>query len=117
MSEFLDNARLKRRKWDVVIIDPPAFAPSEASVTRAISAYRKLAFNGAAVTGLGGLLALASCSSHINEATFLEACEEGISEAHRRATLLAIHSQPADHPTPLAMPEFRYLKFALMRVE
>lgn len=115
--EFLDNARLKRRKWDVVIIDPPAFAPSEASVNRAMSAYRKLAFNGASVTDRGGLLALASCSSHIDETTFLEACEEGVSEAHRRATLLAIHSQPADHPTPLAMPEFRYLKFVLMRVE
>ena len=100
-----------------VIIDPPAFAPSQASVNRAVSAYRKLAFTGAAVTDSGGLLALASCSSHIDEGTFLEACEEGISEARRRATLLAIHSQPADHPTPLAMPEFRYLKFVLLRVE
>jgi len=115
--EFLDNARLKRRKWEVVIIDPPAFAPSQTSVNRAGSAYRKLAFNGAAVTDRGSLLALASCSSHIDEPTFLEACEEGISEARRRATVLGIHSQPADHPTPLAMPEFRYLKFVLMRVE
>jgi 23S rRNA (cytosine1962-C5)-methyltransferase len=115
--EFLDEARLKRRKWDVVVIDPPAFAPSEASVARAVSAYRKLAFNGAAITDRGGFLALASCSSHIDAQTFLEACEEGLSEARRRATLLAMHSQPADHPTPLAMPEFRYLKFALLRCE
>lgn len=115
--EFLDDARTNRRKWDVVIIDPPAFAPSQASVSRAVAAYRKLAFNGATVTDRGGLLALASCSSHVDEATFLDACEEGISEARRRATLLSIHSQPADHPTPLAMPEFRYLKFVLMRVE
>lgn len=115
--EFLDEARLKRRKWDVVVIDPPAFAPSEASVARAVSAYRKLAFNGSVITERGGLLALASCSSHIDAQTFLEACEDGISEARRRATLLAMHSQPADHPTPLAMPEFRYLKFALLRCE
>ena len=115
--EFLDEARLKRRKWDVVIIDPPAFAPSEASVARAVSAYRKLAFNGATVTERGGFLALASCSSHIDSQTFLESCEEGISEARRRATLLGVNSQPADHPTPLAMPEFRYLKFALLRCE
>lgn len=115
--EFLDEARLKRRKWDVVIIDPPAFAPSEASVARALAAYRKLAFHGAAITERGGLLALASCSSHIDPSSFLEACKEGISEARRRATLLALHSQPADHPTPLAMPEFRYLKFALVRCE
>jgi 23S rRNA (cytosine1962-C5)-methyltransferase len=115
--EFLDEARLKRRKWDVVIIDPPAFAPSQATVSRALTAYRKLAFNGAAATERGGLLALASCSSHVNETDFLQTCEEGISEARRRATVLAIHSQPADHPTPLAMPEFRYLKFVLTRIE
>lgn len=115
--EFLDEARLKRRKWDVVIIDPPAFAPSEATVARAVTAYRKLAFNGAAICERGGLLALASCSSHVDMTSFLEACEEGISEARRRATLLAMHTQPADHPTPLAMPEFRYLKFALLRCE
>ncbi len=115
--EFLEEARLKRRKWDVVIIDPPAFAPSEASVARAVSAYRKLAFNGASICERGGLLALASCSSHIDFQSFLEACEEGISEARRRATLLSMHTQPADHPTPLAMPEFRYLKFALLRCE
>ncbi len=115
--EFLDEARLKRRKWDVVIIDPPAFAPSEATVARAVTAYRKLAFNGASICERGGLLALASCSSHVDSQTFLEACEEGISEARRRATLLAMHSQPPDHPTPLAMPEFRYLKFALLRCE
>ncbi len=115
--EFLDDTRSQRRKWDVTIIDPPAFAPSEATVNRAVAAYRKLAFGGAAVTERGGLLALASCSSHITEPTFLDACEEGISEARRRATLLTIHSQPADHPTPLAMPEFRYLKFALLRID
>ena len=48
---------------------------------------------------------------------FLALCEESVSEARRRATVLGIYGQPADHPTPLVLPEFRYLKFVLMRVE
>lgn len=60
---------------------------------------------------------MASCSSHVNLTTFLEMCAEGISTAKRRATMLTVNGQPPDHPTPLALPEFRYLKFVLMRVE
>ena len=48
---------------------------------------------------------------------FLQVIEEGISAARRRGTVIALHSQPPDHPTPLALPEFRYLKFVLLRVE
>ena len=65
----------------------------------------------------GGLLATASCSSHIPESTFLEINEEAVSEARRRGTVLNITGQPWDHPAPLVCPEFRYLKFVLMRVE
>jgi 23S rRNA (cytosine1962-C5)-methyltransferase len=70
----------------------------------------------AAVTAPDGLLAVASCSSHVTLAAFLSACEEGVSLARRRATVLHLGGQPADHPTPLALPEFRYLKFVLLRV-
>jgi 23S rRNA (cytosine1962-C5)-methyltransferase len=86
-------------------------------VPKAIAAYQSLIGTAAAVTAPDGLLAMASCSSHIGFAAFLGACEEGISFARRKATILYIGGQPADHPTPLALPEFRYLKFVLMRVE
>ena len=115
--EFLDEAARERRRWDIVVVDPPSFAPNQESIPKATTAYQTLIAAGARVTSKGGLLAAASCSSHIHLEAFLTICEEGVSEARRRATVLGIHSQPADHPTPLVLPEYRYLKFVLMRVD
>jgi 23S rRNA (cytosine1962-C5)-methyltransferase len=115
--EFLAAVAWQRQAWDLVIVDPPSFASSKGVAPKAIAAYQKLISAAAAVTGPDGLLTVASCSSHVGLEAFLQACEEGISSARRRATVLYIGGQPADHPTPLALPEFRYLKFVLLRVE
>ena len=115
--EFLEQSAAHRNRWDVVIVDPPSFAPNKESIGKASSAYKSLIAGGARITARGGLLAAASCSSHIDVPLFLELCEEGISEARRRGTVLTIQGQPADHPSPLALPEFRYLKFVLLRVD
>lgn len=115
--DFLNAAQARKEMWDLVICDPPSFAPSESSVPQAIAAYRKLIAASAKSTMRGGLLATASCSSHIPESTFLEINQEALSDARRRGTVLSITGQPVDHPAPLVCPEFRYLKFVLMRVE
>jgi 23S rRNA (cytosine1962-C5)-methyltransferase len=116
--EFLEKTIQKEKnRWDLVIVDPPSFATAKEAVPKALRAYQKLIAAGATVTAPEGLLAAASCSSHVRPEAFLSACEAGLSQASRRATLLGIYDQPADHPTPLAFPEFRYLKFILMRVE
>ncbi len=115
--DFLARAAKQRQQWALVILDPPSFAPAKAALPQALKAYHKLIAAGAAVTSAGGLLAAASCSSHIDEATFLEACETGISQARRRATLVGSYGQPADHPSPLVLREFRYLQFMLLSVE
>ncbi|RME70465.1 MAG: class I SAM-dependent rRNA methyltransferase [Chloroflexi bacterium] len=114
---FLTTAIRRKEQWDLVIIDPPSFAPNRQAVPRARQAYRQLAADGAAVTASGGVLALASCSSHIREEEFLSLCQDGLSRARRTARLLGVFGQPADHPSPLAAPEFRYLKFVLLVVE
>jgi 23S rRNA (cytosine1962-C5)-methyltransferase len=114
--EFLDAARREGERWGLVVIDPPSFAPSQSAVTRALASYQRLAYGGAVVTEPHGMLALGSCSSHVSFDWFLAAASEGIAQARRRATVLGLHSQPADHPTPLALPEFRYLKFVILRV-
>jgi 23S rRNA (cytosine1962-C5)-methyltransferase len=115
--QFLDGAARQGQTWELVIADPPSFAASRETVAAALSAYQRLVSGAAAVTATGGFLAAASCSSHVELQPFLTACEEGISAARRQATVLGVYSQPADHPWPLACPEFRYLKFVLMRVE
>lgn len=114
---YLESAAQQNKQWDLVILDPPSFAPSEASVPQAAKAYTRLIALGARVTSPNGLLAAASCSSHIPQSLFLEIIENAISEARRKAAIHGIHGQPMDHPAPLVMPEMRYLKFVLMQLD
>ncbi len=115
--DFLAQSASERRRWDIVILDPPSFAPNRESVPKAMSAYQNVVEAGSRVTAPHGMLAVASCSSHIDLPMFQECCEEGISRARRRGTVVTIAGQPSDHPTPLALPEFRYLKFVLLRLD
>jgi 23S rRNA (cytosine1962-C5)-methyltransferase len=115
--DYLDTAVREGKSWDLVILDPPSFASSEQTVERALNAYQKLIAPGATLTRPGGLLAAASCSSHVSLEAFLEACIEAISNARRRGIVLGVYGQPPDHPAPLVMPELRYLKFVVLRVE
>jgi 23S rRNA (cytosine1962-C5)-methyltransferase len=115
--EFLDYSVKDNMLWDLVILDPPSFAPSESALPQALNAYQKMVFLAAKTTQANGLLAVSSCSSHVTQAQFIKSCEEGISKTRRRATIIGIHGLPADHPTPLVMSELRYLKFLLMQLD
>jgi 23S rRNA (cytosine1962-C5)-methyltransferase len=114
--KFLETAAKQKKQWELVIVDPPSFAPTKEAVPGARQAYQSLIAASATVTQAEGFLAVSSCSSHIDLAAFLNLCEEGIAKARRRATVLGIYGQPADHPSPLVFSEFRYLKFLLLRV-
>ena len=115
--EFLQQAHQEKQRWDLVICDPPSFAPNEKSRPAALAAYEKLAVMCSKLTARGGYLALASCSSHITQEDFLRSSAEALGKARRSATLLANKGLPIDHPTPLAMPELNYLKFLLFRLD
>lgn len=113
---FLEAAAAAGECWDVVVLDPPSFAPRKTAAEAAVLAYTRIVTLGAAVVAPGGVLAAASCSSHVGAAEFLGACQDGVGGARRRAQLLDVAGQPPDHPAPLAAPELRYLKFVLMGV-
>lgn len=115
--DFLDESMSSKQSWDIVISDPPSFAPNEKSRDKAIQAYTRLAQFSAKVTKRSGLLALASCSSHVDHHAFFAACSEGLGRARRKARLIADKGLPIDHPTPMAMPELRYLKFLLLQLD
>lgn len=115
--EFVEKEYLEKRKYDLVITDPPSFAPNEKSVPQATAAYTKIYSNSIRLVNENGLFAASSCSSHISTEAFLEITREAFSKAKKRGTLIHLGAQPVDHPYPLAMPELRYLKFALFRVE
>ncbi len=115
--DFLQKAGQAHQQWELVVLDPPSFAASKEAVPQALAAYQRLIAGGAAVMAGDGLLAAASCSSHVAPDSFLQVCAEGVAQARRRATVLGIYGQPADHPWPLACSELRYLKFALLRID
>jgi 23S rRNA (cytosine1962-C5)-methyltransferase len=104
--EFFARANDQRRKWDLVIVDPPSFAPSERARPAALQAYKKLAAAALAVVEPGGRFALASCSSHVTEADLLELVA-GMGALRLRASAGA----GSDHPVLPSFPEGRYLKF------
>ena len=111
---FLERAAAEGKSWDVVISDPPSFAPNAKSLPRAISAYRKLHAACVKVLRKGGVFCAASCSSHVDAGAFASTLDD---QALGRADLRIAESfgPPADHPTLAAWPEGRYLKFFVMR--
>ncbi|MBP6633514.1 MAG: class I SAM-dependent rRNA methyltransferase [Kofleriaceae bacterium] len=104
---FLAEARRAGRVFDVVVVDPPSFAPSAKARGNALASYRGLARAAAAVVAPGGALAFASCSSHITEDD-LRDCLAGV---ERDLRIVHAAGPATDHPTLPAFPEGRYLKF------
>jgi 23S rRNA (cytosine1962-C5)-methyltransferase len=111
---FLKQARERGKTWDLVVSDPPSFAPSERTLARALSSYRALHRACADVLRPGGILCASSCSSHVDAATFASTLDDA-ALGRTDLSLLEMIGQPADHPTLAAWPEGRYLKFAILR--
>jgi len=113
---YLEEARAAKRTWDLVIVDPPSFAPAARHVEKATASYQTLFASALQVVSPGGFAALSSCSSHISSEMFFEISEMAVSKARRRATVMGVYGQPADHPFPLPCRELQYLKFLLLQV-
>jgi 23S rRNA (cytosine1962-C5)-methyltransferase len=103
------------RRWDVVVIDPPSFAPRQETVGRALKAYARLTELGLAVTRRGGLLVQSSCSSRIDADTFHRQLRDVARRAGHGLEEVARTAHPLDHPATFA--EARYLKTAFVRVD
>ena len=108
--DFLAQAREQGRRWDLVIVDPPSFAPSEKAKPAALRAYQRLVKAALAVVEPGGRFALASCSSHVTEADLLDQIA-ALPAPTLRLRLSA--GAASDHPVLAAFGEGRYLKFLL----
>jgi len=110
---WLAEAKRKGTRFDVVISDPPSFAPNERAKPRALAAYRALHRACADVLAPGGHLVAASCSSHITAEDFVETLDDG---ALGRSDLrvLDVFGPPPDHPSVPRFVEGRYLKLVLL---
>lgn len=110
---WLEAAKQKRERFDVVISDPPSFAPNERSKPRALAAYRSLHRACVDVLAHGGHFVAASCSSHVAAEDFLGTLDDAaLGRADLR--LIELHGAPPDHPSLPTFPEGRYLKLAVL---
>jgi 23S rRNA (cytosine1962-C5)-methyltransferase len=114
---FLDEAARRAKRWDIVVSDPPSFAPSRRALPAARRAYFRLHQLAATVVAPGGLLCAASCSSHFPRDEFLSSVEQGAAAAGRSFRLESVTGAGFDHPALPAFPEGDYLKFAIGRVD
>jgi 23S rRNA (cytosine1962-C5)-methyltransferase len=116
VPRFLAAACERGERWDLVIADPPSFAPNEASKPRALQSYARLHEACLDVLAPGGLLLAASCSSHVRAHEFEAVLAGAASRKRRVLQLLARAGAPADHPRLLAFPEGDYLEVIIVRV-
>lgn len=110
----LDRAK---ERFDVVVVDPPAFAKNKGSVHQALKGYKDINLRAIRLVSPGGHLVTASCSYHVRWPEFLGMLAEAAADSGRRVTLVEHLTQPSDHPEVLTIPETGYLKGAVLRVE
>lgn len=104
------------RRFDVVVLDPPAFAKSRTSVDSAIRGYKEINRRALELLGSGGILVTCSCSHHFSEAMLLETVAAASLDTHRTLRVLERRTQAQDHPVLLTVPETMYLKCLILEV-
>ncbi len=116
VSRFLNRSVDDGRCFDVLILDPPSFAPRKKDVPGARKAYQKL--NGLGMRALKpeGILVTASCSFHLREEVFYQIVRQAAERCGRKLQLLERRQQAPDHPIHPSMPETAYLKLGVFRV-
>jgi 23S rRNA (cytosine1962-C5)-methyltransferase len=110
--EWLSQART--RQFDLVILDPPSLAKSQAERPGALRAYHWLATHGLRLLRARGILVAASCSAHVQADEFFDVVRQAAAKARRRFVELATTGHPADHPA--TFPEAHYLKCIYLQV-
>lgn len=113
-SKKLDAAA--GRTWDVVILDPPAFAKTKSAVPGACRGYKDINLQGLKLVNEGGYLVTASCSYHMRPELFLETIQEAAMDAGKLLRLVEWRAAGKDHPQLLGVNEGHYLKFAIFEV-
>nr|WP_216623378.1 class I SAM-dependent rRNA methyltransferase [Corallococcus exercitus] len=112
---LIQSFKEEGRTFDLIILDPPAFAKSQRAVEAAVDGYASLNRQALALLRPGGLLATASCSARVTGDMFMGAVREAGFKAGVDLALVEERYQPPDHPVRLQFPEGKYLKFYVMQ--
>ena len=108
---------LASEMWDCIVLDPPAFAKSKRAAESALRGYKELNLRALRLLAPGGTLITCSCSHHVSLEAFTAIIASAAADAGRRVQLLETRAAAPDHPEILTLPETRYLKCLICRVD
>ncbi|MCB7317159.1 class I SAM-dependent rRNA methyltransferase [Lacrimispora sp. 210928-DFI.3.58] len=114
--DLLPRLEQEGRRFDVVILDPPAFTKSRSSIKNAVKGYREINLRGMKLVKDGGYLATCSCSHFMDPELFTKTIREAANNVHKRLRQIEYRTQAADHPILWAADESYYLKFYIFQV-
>ena len=103
-------------KYDLVILDPPAFTKTRQMTERALRGYKEINLRGMKLVPDGGFLVSCSCSQHVDDAAFTAMLNEAARDAKKKLRMVEFRTQAKDHPILPASPETKYLKCAILQV-
>lgn len=114
--ELLPKLERAGEKFDVVILDPPAFTKSRSSIKNAVKGYREINLRGMKLVRNGGYLATCSCSHFMDYELFTKTIHQAAQNVHKRLRQVEYRTQAADHPILWSAEESYYLKFYIFQV-
>jgi 23S rRNA (cytosine1962-C5)-methyltransferase len=114
--DLLKDYSSSNRRYDTIVLDPPAFAKTKRDLDAALRGYKELNLRALKMLRPGGILVTCSCSYHVSQPDFLEMLASAALDAHRTLRLVEVRSQAKDHPVLLNIPETAYLKCVIAYV-
>ncbi|MDE3104475.1 MAG: class I SAM-dependent rRNA methyltransferase [Acidobacteriota bacterium] len=115
--ELLREYESTGRRYDTIVLDPPAFAKTRRAAENALRGYKELNLRAMKMLRPGGTLVTCSCSHHVGLPAFLDVVAAAASDSGRRVQLLEVRGAAPDHPAVLTLPETSYLKCLICRVD
>jgi 23S rRNA (cytosine1962-C5)-methyltransferase len=104
------------RKYDCIVLDPPAFAKSKRDLPTALRGYKELNLRAMKMLRAGGVLVTCSCTYHVSQSDLLDVVGSAAQDSHRIMRILENRGQAKDHPTVIGIPETAYLKCLILLV-
>jgi 23S rRNA (cytosine1962-C5)-methyltransferase len=114
--DYLSGLVNAHRKFETVIVDPPAFTKSRSAKEGAMRGYKDINLRALRLLDAGGILVSCSCSHHVSEADLLEVIAEAALDTNKQLRVLERRTQSQDHPILLTVPETHYLKCVILQV-
>ncbi len=115
--DILKQWSREARKYDVVMLDPPAFTKSRETIQKAITGYKEINLRGMKLVRPGGFLVTSSCTNLVSPELFLQIIDMAAKDAKRRIRQVVFQTQSPDHPVVAGIDTTQYLKFLIIEVQ